>query len=145
MKNIFENNSSILIDTSFINIPRLDTFMPTEMIILEREIEEESNLIFPGPKEIDPSLIEKELSQRINSDLQVQIEQIFDSKKNFDEFKLNEIAKEISPHSAYRSKITSFRAECSFVFYNMLIVSQTKQICLKQNNPFNKFYLMKIN
>jgi hypothetical protein len=66
------------------------------------------------------------------------------SKGNYQEFKLDQISIEISNNLSIRKKQLSTRAECSLLFYNMLIVSQTENFYLKQSAPFGKLYISKI-
>jgi hypothetical protein len=105
------------------------------------------------------SSIEKEKFQMINKELQENIEKylliifisilsILISKGNFEEFKLDQIAKEIFKSfpnfQTSRNNALYTRAECSLIFYNMLIVSQTQNFYLKQNSPNGKLYMIKI-
>ena len=67
----------------------------------------------------------------------------FKSKKNFEEFKLDELSREIKVEFNGQNQ-SSFRGKCALIFYNMMITTQDHQFSLRQNSPFEKFYLVKI-
>ena len=64
-------------------------------------------------------------------------------KKNFEEFKLDTLTSDIQKKGDLRQNC-SFRAKSTLIFYNMMMVTQTQQLSLRQNKPFQKMYLVKI-
>jgi len=66
-----------------------------------------------------------------------------EAKKNFEEFKLDFLTKEILKKYDLK-QVCSFKSKATLFFYNMMIVSQAEQLSLKQNKPFDTLYLVKI-
>ena len=95
-------------------------------------------------------LLEEESTKVMNAELQKIISSYkliknrkIETKKNFEEFKLDSISKEIQKDFEFK-KGTNLRTQSSLIFYNLLMVSQKNQLSLKQNAPFNKLYLVKV-